>query len=163
MLAAALYALDFAQSQDMAVADFQAGMFSGLKDYDLQSNFEACVVPDQDAFDEIEKLITMIETKNFSEIKTELVSVFGPLYIQDMQSCVKDPEIVEAIKYQKHLEDLAQADPDGEAKAKRAILPHIKKIIKSGEDCAKEWNAGNYYEAGQALGSIDKIVYSPWE
>merc|ERR1712045_253838 len=103
MLAAALYALDFAQSQDMAVADFQAGMLSGLNNYDLKSNFEACMEPDDAAYDEIEKIIQMVKDKDYSNIKAEVISGFGPIYMQDMASCSQDPKVVEALTYQKDL------------------------------------------------------------
>ena len=126
MLAAALYALDLAQSQDMAVADFQAGMLSGLKEYDLKSNFEACMEPDQDAYDEIEKIIGMVKNKDYSNIKSEIMTGFGPIYMQDMASCSQDPKVVEALTYQRDLILAAHSDSDWQQKAQKAILPHIK-------------------------------------
>ena len=112
MLAAAVFALEFAQTHDMAIDDFQAGMLSGLNNYDLKSNFEACMEPDEGAYDEIEKIIQMVKDKDYSNIKSEIISGFGPIYMQDMQSCSQDPKVVEALTFQKDLVVAAHSDSD---------------------------------------------------
>ena len=167
MLAAVAFAINAAENgvPATAPADFQAGVFNTFLGADLKSQFDACFTPDQALADQTDAFIAAIKEKDWATVKSTVVAL-EPEAVTDAHTCHTDPQYKDvdaAYNAQELVVKNAKNDPDWQLKAIKAIKPHFAEIKASAADAQTKWAAGDYYGAGQAIGSIDKIIFAPWE
>ena len=165
MLAAFAFAAENSGVPATAPADFQAGVFMGYNGTDLRTAMNACFLPDQKIADDTDAFIAAIEAHDWS---TVMGTIKGdePAALEDADKCINDPayvDVYDAYHAQQDNVEAAMADPDWQIKAGKALLPHRAEIKTNIKEATTQWNAGNYYEAGIAVGKIDAIVFAPWE
>ena len=167
MLAAAAFAIYEAENTVPATApaDFQAGVFNTFLGEDLRSQLNACFTPDQDLADHTDAFIAAIKARDIDTVK-ETIKELEPEAVKDAGACHTDPQykaVDDAYTAQEKVVVAAKNDPDWQIKAIRAIKPHFAEIKSLAGDAQTKWNAGDYYGAGQAIGTIDKYLFAPWE
>ena len=116
MLAAFLYATIQAENGTpvTAAADFQAGVFHGAFDIDVQTQMEACFKPDPTLAADIDKLMADIASKDVADAKA-LVMKDEQMGLDDASVCLTDPQyaaVAAAYYKQEALVEAAMADPD---------------------------------------------------
>ena len=166
MLAAVAFAINAAENAVPATApaDFQAGVFNTFLGEDLKAQFEACFAPDQALADQADAFIAAIKEKDWATVKSTVVAL-EPEAVTDAHTCHTDPQykaVDDAYNSQEAVVKAAKNDPDWQIKAIKAIKPHFAEIKGFSADAQTKWAAGDYYGAGQAIGSIDKIIFAPW-
>ena len=126
-----------------------------------------CFTPDQKLADDTDAFITAAKAKDFDTIKA-LVTADTPLAMKDTEKCVTDPTyraVKDAYDFQIDTVKKAKADPDWQLHAFKSIKPHFAEIKQLAADAETAWAIGTdegYYNAGVALGKIDKIAFSYW-
>ena len=164
MLAAFAFAAVNTTVPATAPADFQAGVFNTLNGTDLRAMMSVCFKQDQALADQTGAFIAAIEAKDWATVKTTVVTL-EPEALADAAVCENDPKyaaVYAEYEYQQDLVKKAKNDPDWQLKALKAVRPHIAEIKADAADALNKWNAGDYYGAGQAVGKVDAIVFSPW-
>ena len=124
-----------------------------------------CFTPDQKIANDTDAFIAAIKAKDFGNIKS-IIMGDEPLAIKDTEACMTDPkyaQIRKAEEFQQALVEKAMADPDWQLHALKGVKGHLDEIKQSAQDAIAAWDAGNYYGAGQKIGSIDKLVFTFWE
>ena len=83
----------------------------------------------------------------------------------DVQPCKDDDkykDVMDQYDYQEHVLKQARHDPDWQIKALRAVLPHKSDVQSYVADAEAKWDAGDYFNAGVAMGKIEAIALAPW-
>ena len=168
MLAAASWAMIMAENAVPATAPatFTAGVVNGFNpSLDVRTEMEECFAPDQVMADDTDAFIKAIEAKDLTTIKA-MVMKDEPLAIKDTEKCMSDPkyaDIQKAYNYQYSIVKKAMADPDWQLHALKGIKGQLATVKQAAKDAVAAWNAGDYYTAGQKVGSVDKLVFTYWE
>merc|ERR1712060_662050 len=138
MFKAAVWAMNLADKESnssvpaTAPADFQAGVLDAMFGTDLKAQMNECFIPDQKLADNTTALIADVEAKNWTDALT-LVKQFEQEALVDAAPCESDPkyqDVNDAYYQQQDLVETAMADPDWQAKAVKAVLPHMVGVKK---------------------------------
>ena len=166
MLQAAAFAIQAVNTTvpNTAPADFQAGFFNGFNNATVWDHLRACWVPDQHMADSCDAFIGAIEKKDWKTV-TSTIKEFTPEVMTDVQPCKDDDQykdVMDQYDYQEKVLKAARHDPDWQIKALRAVLPHKADVKAYVADAEAKWDAGDYFNAGVAMGKIEAIALAPW-
>ena len=166
MLSAAVLAFAYDNALPAtAPGDFQAGMIFGFSGNDVRDHMNACFKADQQLADDIAKIITAVDDQDI-DVAKELVIGDESRVMDDASECMTNPayaDVKAAYEGQIELLKAAKADDQPAIWILAAYKKHMDEIKTYRKTAKKQWRAGNYYEAGVAIGQVDKLIFEHWE
>ena len=115
--------------------------------------------------DDTDAFIQELKDHDWSDIKAT-IEKFTPEAIVDAKTCHDDPQyqlVDDQYDHEECLVKAFKADPDWQLKLLKIVRTSMADIKADVASAETKWNAGDYYGAGQAVGSVEKILFAPWE
>ena len=150
-----------------APALFTAGVIEGMiPDLDVKDLLLECFKPDPEFAEMADNMMVALKEKDVPKVQ-DLMFQLTPKAFEDAEPCGQDDKFAKvsqaAARQGKLFKLVADEGPMASMRAMRSVTQHTKEFRKNVSRAGDKWGKGKYYSAGLEIGTMNKLIFEPWE